>query len=86
MSIQSTINRSIGLAAVVGQRAKEKQEQAAMPAQKTPSFPQMARVLAHEIVRQEAAMQAMKQQKEAKKKQKTNFESYLTRGRKDAAK
>lgn len=86
MSIQSTINRSIGLAAVVGQRAKEKQEQAAMPAQKTPSFPQMARVLAHEIARQEAAMQAMKQQKEAKKKQKTNFESYLTRGRKDAAK
>lgn len=86
MSIQSTINRSIGLAAVVGQRAKEKQEQAAIPAQKMPSFPQMARVLAHEIAKQEAAMQAMEKQKEAKKKQKTNFESYLTRGRKDAAK
>lgn len=86
MSIQSTINRSIGLAAVVGQRAKEKQEQAAMTAQKTPSFPQMARVLAHEIAKQEAAMQAMKQQKEAKKKQRTNFETYLTRGRRDAAK
>lgn len=86
MSIQSTINRSIGLAAVVGQRVKDRQTQAAVPQQKTPSFPQMARVLAHEIAKQEAAMQAMKQQKEAKKKQKTNFESYLTRGRKDAAK
>lgn len=86
MSIQNTINRSIGLASIVGQRAKEKQKQAAMPAQKTPSFHQMARVLAHEIARQESAMQEMKQQKEAKKKQKTNFESYLTRGRKDAAK
>lgn len=86
MSIQNTINRSIGLAAVVGQRAKEKKEKAAIPAQKTPSFPQMARVLAHEIAKQEAAMQSMEKQKEAKKKQKTNFESYLTRGRKDAAK
>ena len=86
MSIQSMINRSIGLAAIVGQRAKDRQEKAAVPAQKTPSFPQMARVLAHEIAKQEAAMQAMEKQKEAKKKQKTNFESYLTRGRKDAAK
>lgn len=86
MSIQSTINKSIGLAAIVGQRAKDRQAQAAMPAQKTPSFPQMARILAHEIAKQEAAMQAMEKQKEAKKNQKTNFKSYLTRGRKDAAK
>ena len=86
MSIQNTINNSIGLASIVGQRLKERKEQNAIPEQKMPSFPKMARILANEIVKQEAAMQDMKKQKEAKEKQRTNFETYLTRGRRDAAK
>ena len=65
MSIQNTINNSIGLASIVGQRLKERKEQNAIPEQKMPSFPKMARILANEIVKQEAAMQDMKKQRDA---------------------